>query len=172
MGAKTSVAESFWSLRIGNARSESLTKGSLSDDSDSTLGSFRVRLDLGLRVLHHSQPRREATRPRSSKKERTIIFPLGGVPRGREKASGGHLSAAVPARRREKFKYDHYSIFFFFFFFFKFPKDIGPQKNLTGPLRARLLLGMSATSRVCTTTGSASECFVLSLQVEICLYLG
>ena len=51
-------------------------KGSLSDDSDSTLGSFRVRLDLGLRVSHHSQPRREATRPRSSKKERTIIFPL------------------------------------------------------------------------------------------------
>ena len=63
-------------LRRGNARSESLTKGSLSDDSDSTLGSFRVRLDLGLRVSHHSQPRREATRPRSSKKERTIIFPL------------------------------------------------------------------------------------------------
>ena len=48
MGAKTSVAESFWSLRTGNARSESLTKGSLSDDSDSTLGSFRVRLDSGL----------------------------------------------------------------------------------------------------------------------------
>ena len=94
---------------IGNARSESLTKGSLSDDSDSTLGSFRVRLDLGLRVSHHSQPRREATRPRSSKKERTIIFPLSGVPRGREKASGGHLSAAVPARRREKLKYDPYS---------------------------------------------------------------
>ena len=109
MGAKTSVAESFGSLRIGNARSESLTKGSLSDDSDSTLGSFRVRLDLGLRVSHHSQPRREATRPRSSKKERTIIFPLSGVPRGREKASGGHLSAAVPARRREKLKYDPYS---------------------------------------------------------------
>ena len=109
MGAKTSVAESFWSLRRGNARSESLTKGSLSDDSDSTLGSFRVRLDLGLRVSHHSQPRREATRPRSSKKERTIIFPLSGVPRGREKASGGHLSAAVPARRREKIKYDAYS---------------------------------------------------------------
>ena len=64
------------SLRRGNARSESLTKGSLSDDSDSTLGSFRVRLDLGLRVSHHSQPRREASRPRSSKKERTIIFPL------------------------------------------------------------------------------------------------
>ena len=60
-------------LRRGNARSESLTKGSLSDDSDSTLGSFRVRLDLGLRVSHHSQPRREATRPRSSKKERTIM---------------------------------------------------------------------------------------------------
>ena len=33
---------------IGNARSESQRKGSLSDDSDSTLGSFRVRLDLGL----------------------------------------------------------------------------------------------------------------------------
>ena len=97
------------SSRECNARSESLTKGSLSDDSDSTLGSFRVRLDLGLRVSHHSQPRREASRPRSSKKERTIIFPLSGVPRGREKASGGHLSAAVPARRREKIKYDAYS---------------------------------------------------------------
>ena len=32
---------------IGNARPESLRKGSLSDDSDSTLGSFRVRLHLG-----------------------------------------------------------------------------------------------------------------------------
>ena len=68
-----------YTLRKGNARSESLTKGSFSDDSDSTLGSFRVRLDLGLRVSHHSQPRREATRPRSSKKERTIIFPLKGT---------------------------------------------------------------------------------------------